>query len=80
MSLYVTQCPNNKEILESYMGHYNVNAYGRPCYSYYKDSKYDTSVVDPEIAFQVCKPSIKYNTTCNNKCSAQLRVISSFYG
>jgi hypothetical protein len=68
-----------KETLDAigyYMGHCEVNADGRPCYSYIKNSVYG---MDEEIALQLCKPSIKYNM-CSAKCSSQLRAISAHYG
>ena len=81
LSLFVAQCPYKQtlEIVKYYRGHCKVNANGRPCYSYYKNSVSDTSVVDPDIALQLCKPSIKYNT-CTDKCSSQLKAISTYYG
>jgi hypothetical protein len=75
LSLYFTLCPYKEtlDIIEYYKGYCEVNADGRPCYSYIKHS------MENEIALQLCKPSIKYNT-CSAKCSSQLRAISAHYG
>ena len=81
LSQFVTQCPYEgyPEVAKYYRGHCKVNQNGRPCYSFFKDSTFDTSVVDPDAALQLCKSSIKYNM-CSSKCSSQLRAISTYYG
>ena len=81
LSLFVAQCPYKEtlEIVEYYRGLCKVNEDGRPCYTYYKNSASDMNVVDPDITLQLCKPSIKYNI-CSDKCSSQLRAISTHYG
>ena len=79
--LFVAQCPYEgyPEVAMYYRQHCKVNARGQPCYSYLNNSELDTSVVNPVIALQLCKPSITYNT-CSNKCRAQLRAIGTHYG
>ena len=81
LSQFVTQCPYEGylEAAKYYIGHCKVNQNGRPCYSFYKGSMFDTSVVDPDVALQLCKSSIKYNM-CSDKCGSQLRAIGTYYG
>ena len=78
-SLYIALCPHyhDPEMLKYYRGYCKVNTDGRPCYSYYKNSAFDMAF-NPKIALQLCKPSIKY--MCSDKCSSQLRAISTHYG
>ena len=78
LSSYFALCPYKEtlDILGYYTGHCEVNADGRPCYSYYKNSMLD---MDEEITLQLCKSSIKYNV-CSAKRSSQLRAISTLYG
>ena len=80
LSSYFLLCPH-KETLDAigyYMEQCKVNADGRPCYSYYKNSTFD---MGEEIigALQLCRPSIKYNM-CSAICNSQLRAISNHYG
>ena len=81
LSLFVAQCPFEwyPETAEYYRLQCKVNTNGRPCYSFYKNSMLDTSVVDTDVALELCRSSIKYNI-CSDECNAQLRAISTYYG
>ena len=80
-SIFVTQCPfeGYPESAEYYRLQCKVNANGRPCYSFYKNSMLDISVVDTDVTLELCRSSIKYNI-CSDECNAQLRAISTYYG
>lgn len=67
----IRRCFGYQLLADYYEGHCIVNANGRPCYSFYNNSEFDTSVFDPEAALQICDSSIRSNT-CTNQCREQL--------